>query len=121
MAQVTKATNRWAAVGVAALDGKSLAASARILVVAVGRVENSNMEWREGRTSLRRWGKAPTVAEGITATIVLPRRARITALDGTGTPMQPVPVPSVDGRFRFDIGPQYQTLYYAVQSASPAR
>ena len=113
---VTKASNRWAAVGVAALDGKPLDTSMRILVVAVGRVGNSHMEWRSPeRKSLRRWGEAPTRVEGIGATILLPGRKTLAALDGCGTPTQTVPGSYRNGKTRFILGPRYRTLWYAAR------
>ena len=85
--RVTKATEDWAAVAIGALDGKPLAESSRILVVAAGRVENVNMGWNESRTSISdEWGSGPVLAEGIEATIHLPSGARVAALDGAGQP-----------------------------------
>ncbi|MBN2307349.1 MAG: carbohydrate binding domain-containing protein [Candidatus Hydrogenedentes bacterium] len=113
--QVTGTEGGWAAVAVGALDGKPIAESGRILVVAAGRVENTGMGWNEARTSvLNRWGQAPAVAEGITATIRLPAGAEANALDGTGTPKGGVPLAARAGGVELAIGPEYETLWYGV-------
>jgi hypothetical protein len=112
---VTKAAKDWACVALGALDGKPLAESSKILVVAAGRVENTGMGWNEDRTTVgRNWGNAPTVAEGITATIRLPGAAKVSVLDGTGRPTTAVRATSSPAGTEFEIGPQYKTLWYAV-------
>ncbi|MFO7976710.1 MAG: carbohydrate binding domain-containing protein [Candidatus Hydrogenedentota bacterium] len=113
--KVNKAEENWAAIAVAALDGKPLAKSARILVVAAGRVENTNMGWNEDRTSVQnKWGSAPVVAEGIEAEIVLPAGTSASALDGAGKPKQSVVLETVGSETVLKIGPQYETLWYGI-------
>ena len=113
---VTRAANGWASVAIAALDGKPIAESGRVLVVAAGRVENQNMIWNEERTSVsRKWGNGPTVAEGIEARITLPGGRQMTALTGTGTPTMTVEGTSEEaGVTAYTIGPAYKTLWYGV-------
>ena len=113
--KVTKAEKNWAVVAIAALDGKPVAGSSRILVVAAGRVENTNMGWNEERTSVQsQWGTAPVVAEGIEAIVTLPAGKEAYALDGAGKPKGPVGLqPSPSGTV-LAIGPQYQTLWYGI-------
>ncbi|MEA3364800.1 MAG: hypothetical protein U9Q79_04085, partial [Candidatus Hydrogenedentes bacterium] len=113
--KVTKAENNWAAVAVAALDGKPLAESARILVATAGRIENTNMGWNEERTSVQnKWGSAPVVAEGIEAEITLPAGKKAMALDGAGKPKQPMELQTAGSSIVLTIGPQYETLWYGV-------
>ena len=113
---VTKAESDWASVAVAALDGKAIAESARVLVVAVGRVENQNMGWNEERTSVsRKWGDGPTVAEGIGVRITLPGNRRMSVLSGTGTPLTTITTTTTkDGATTYEVGPGYRTLWYGV-------
>ena len=112
---VTKAEKGWACVALGALDGKPLAESSKTLVVAAGRVENSNLGWNEDRTTVgRNWGSAPTVAEGITATIRFPGAVKVSVLDGIGAPTAQVRTTPAAGGTKFEIGPQYKTLWYAV-------
>jgi len=113
--EVTKAANGWAAVAVGALDGKPIGESTRVLVVAVGRVENSDMGWDDNRRTVsNHWGRAPVVAEGIEATLRVPGRGKVLALDGTGTPKGDVPSEEENGGLTFKLGPQHQTLWYGV-------
>ncbi len=113
--RVERAEGHWACVAIGALDGKPLAKSSKILIAAVGRTENSGMGWNRERTSVgTRWGDAPTVVEGIGATIRLPAGTSVTALDGRGQVVRKVPF-RISGRsIEFTIGPQYQTLWYLV-------
>jgi hypothetical protein len=112
---VTKAEKDWASVAIGALDGRPLSESSKVLVVAAGRTENSNMGWNEDRTSVsRQWGDAPTVVEGISATIRLPAGDTITALDSTGKPTEELPARNVGEEIEFEIGPQYRTLWYGL-------
>jgi len=117
--RVTKAANDWAALAIGALDGKPIAESSRVLVVAVGRVENTNMGWDEKRTTVgKNWGGAPVVCEGIEATVRLPGVKRLVALDGTGAPGAEVkPAAGAPNSAEFQIGPQYKTLWYAGYAA----
>jgi len=113
---VIKAESDWASIAVAALDGKPIADSAKVLVVAVGRVENQNMGWNEERTSVsRKWGDGPTVAEGIGARITLPGNRRMSALSGTGAPQTTVTTATAEnGSTTYEIGANYRTLWYGV-------
>ena len=69
------------------------------------------------------WGHAPFLCEGVPATITLPAKAsRVTcrALDERGEPKADVPVHAdADGRARIDIGPDYRTVWYEIDIASP--
>jgi hypothetical protein len=113
----TTETN-WASIAIAALDGKSIDESERILLVAAGRVENTNMGWNEDRTSVsNRWGTEPTVAEGIPANIIFTTidDLRVQSLDGTGMPKGEVPCHAWEDRgTTFTIGPEYKTLWYLI-------
>jgi len=109
--------SNWASIAMAALDGKPIAESDRVLLVAVGRVENTDMGWNEDRTSVSdRWGTEPTVAEGIPATIKLKSGARhVQSLDGSGAPKDDLPCHKSDeGGTAFSIGAQYKTLWYLI-------
>ncbi len=114
----TTETN-WASIAIAALDGKPISESDKILLVAVGRVENTNMGWNENRTSVsNKWGTEPTVAEGIPATITIHNvpssESTVQLLDGTGMPKGDVPCHESDGETVFTIGAQYKTLWYLI-------
>lgn len=105
----------WAALGLAALDQQPIAESKKMLLVAVGQVGNTGMQWNQERTSVGdKWGREPTIAEGITATVRLPGRVEANALDAAGKVSQALPVQYDRGSSRIEIGPQYKTLWYLV-------
>lgn len=108
----------FAALSLNAVDGQPLARSRRLLLVAVGNVENTGMGWNADHTSVgTRWGSAPTICEGIAARITLAteaRAAKVYALDATGARMGEVPATVSGGTLTFDIGPRFRTLWYEV-------
>ncbi len=107
----------FAALTVVARDGKPLARSDRLLVTAVGRVENQEMGWNAERTSVGdRWGHGPVSAEGIPGRIALrlATPARVYALDGRGARKAALRASWADGLLSFEIGPGNRTLWYEV-------
>ena len=109
--------SNWASIAIAALDGKPIRESDRVLLVAAGRVENTNMGWNEDRTSVSdKWGTEPTVAEGITLDVSLSGvdALRVQSLDGAGAPKDDVPCEISNGKATFSIGAQYETLWYLI-------
>ncbi len=101
-----------------ALDGDTLQNSSRLLLTAVGKVENIGMKWNETRTSVsNQWGEVPTMAEGISGEISLNtnlKTAQIWALKGNGERVKLVPSELKDGVLRFSIGPEHQTVWYEI-------
>ncbi len=111
--------NNFAALTLTAMDQKPTAQSGRLLLTLVGKVENQNMGWNADRTSVGdQWGQGPTVAEGIPAIVTLRTNGPRTvwALDGTGRHSRRVPSIYADGTVTFTVGPQYQTLWYSLES-----
>ncbi|MEI8290369.1 MAG: hypothetical protein WCH99_12935, partial [Verrucomicrobiota bacterium] len=101
-----------------AADGQPLARSGRLLLTAAGNVENTGMGWNANHTSVgKQWGQSPTICEGIEARVTINSEAKnikVYALDGAGARGGEVPV-SVDvGKFFFNIGPRFKTLWYEV-------
>ncbi|HEX2950198.1 MAG TPA: carbohydrate binding domain-containing protein, partial [Armatimonadota bacterium] len=79
----------WAAISLTVMDGQNFNSHSRILVTATGNVENTGMVWKNPEKSSvgRNWGKAPSLVEGIPATISLPvaaNRVQAWALDELG-------------------------------------
>ena len=72
----------WAVIQVTVLDGDDFKSARRVLVTATGYAENTGMKWHDaGKTSVGRdWGQAPSLVEGVAATIKLPRRAKAEGL-----------------------------------------
>lgn len=108
----------FAALALNAVDGQPLARSRRLLLTAVGNVENTGMGWNADHTSVgTRWGSAPTICEGIAARITLATEARgasVHALDAAGARMAEVPATASGGKLTFDVGPRFRTLWYEV-------
>lgn len=108
----------WACFGLVAADGKPLAESGRALLALASRVENSNMGWDEARKTVgKNWGTDPVVAQGVAAEVVLPgaARPRVTALGPDGKPGAAVPVTGGPGAWRVALGPEFKTLWYAIE------
>ncbi len=112
-----QSANNFASFALAALDGRPIAQSKRLLLVACGRVENTGMVWNDQRTSVAdRWGTAPTVVEGIALQVTVPGSlARVAALDGTAVPQAEVPTSSVGGATVLDLGPSWKTVWYYLE------
>ncbi len=107
--------NNFAAMTLAAIDGKPLAKSDRLLLTIVGKGENLEMGWNADRTSVgRSWGHGPVQAEGIPATLVVrnPGVKSAWALDPTGARKAAVPVSVAGGTATVTIGPSYETVWY---------
>lgn len=108
----------FAVIALNAADGKPLPSAGRLLLTAVGGVENSGMGWNAERTSVgTKWGAAPTLCEGISAKVGIATRARtakIHPLDGSGARLGEIPGELKGGTLTFEIGPEFQTLWYEI-------
>jgi hypothetical protein len=101
----------YANITLAAIDGKPVRESKKLLLTALARVENKGQVWNGGRTAVK-WGEGPTVAEPVAFTLDLPQgRWRVRAMDGAGRANRTVPVRNG----RFSTGPRYATLWYLVE------
>jgi len=117
--------NEFCHVGISSLDGKALRDSSRILVVAVGRVENTGQYWmNRARTRLDgTWhvgfGTAPVLIDPIEGRLTLERNSSadgvgIYALDGAGKRVKDVAFEVAGKDVSFDIGRPYETIYYEI-------
>ena len=110
--------HNFAVLTINAADGLPLARSGRLLLTAAGNVENTGMNWNANHTSVgKQWGHAPTICEGIEARVTINSEAKninVYALDGAGARAGEVPVSVDAGKFFFNIGPRFKTLWYEV-------
>jgi hypothetical protein len=130
--------NGFGVIGVSSVDGKSIGESERLLLIALGYAANSGMELREyesGKVVARvrqdsvelrefngpvtcagSWGSAPTLVEGLRVKVALKVEGSVEvwALDNTGARKTRVPVRQEGGSVVFEVGPEYQTLWYEV-------
>jgi hypothetical protein len=115
--EMSPTERNWASIALAALDAKPIAESSRVLLVAAGGIENTDMGWNDKRTTVgRNWGKSPIIAEGIPATVTLPGGVKVSALDPAGTRKAEVAAAAAgDGRVAVKIGPEHATLWYLVE------
>jgi hypothetical protein len=115
----------FAVLTLSAVDGRPLANSGRLLLVAAGNVENTGMGWNADHTSVgTQWGRAPTICEGIGAKVSLAtaaKAARVYALDGAGARAGEVPATLAAGQISFDIGPRFKTLWYEIVAEQDRR
>jgi hypothetical protein len=86
----------------------------RWLITATGYAENTGMGWKnaEHTTVGRDWGQAPSLVEGIPATLTLPGATTAWALDECGQRKAELPVRAGI----VEIGPQHGTLWYEIET-----
>lgn len=111
-------TFNWATIVLASIDGKSIENSSAILLVAAGRVENSDMQWNEDKTTVGgEWGNSPTRAEGIPAKIYFENmhKFKVYVLDPAGNIGDEIKVKRKDQQRSFVIGAQHKTLWYLLK------
>ena len=110
----------WSVVSLTAIEGNLASAPARILIIATGDIENTNMRWTSAEKNSvgRNWGEAPTLVEVVPARLTLPipaARVQAWALDERGQRKTQLPVQAdAQGRAAVVIGPRSRTLWYEV-------
>ena len=107
----------WAAVALTSMDDLPLDRSQRMLLVAMSKAENQDMGWDEGRTTVgTRWGKGPTVVEGVGMKVKFGagRTLWTYPLDGRGA-RSGEPVVSAAGEVC--PGPDNKTIWYELAAA----
>ena len=115
-------TGHFAAITVNSLTPQLLERSARFLITACGKLENTGQRWNEARTSVGDdWGKAPTLIQPVRADITLRTDvhdvlARLTALDGAGKPAAEFDLGAVkNGRISFSLPTEAGTIWYLLE------
>ncbi|MEK7767862.1 MAG: hypothetical protein AAB368_16650, partial [bacterium] len=106
----------YACFALVALDDRPVAESQRLLVALASRVENQGMTWNADRSSVGRgWGKGPTIAEIVPATLTLPGTGwKAESLDGFGAPAATLPVESSGGATRIRLNDSHPSLWYSL-------
>jgi hypothetical protein len=115
----------WATLSVTAQAGSldDYTVPATLLVVATGRIENTDMQWKdEARNSVgNNWGRAPTLIEVIPFALELPvarSRVQAWALSETGQRSMELVVEAVAGGSRVVADGSADTLWYEVSVAA---
>jgi len=103
------------------MEGDLAKGPARLLLLAAGSAENTDMKWEDGRQGSvgRHWGQAPSVVEGVAGDVTLPvpaERVRVWVLNECGRRQAELPVKArPNGRTVVSIGPQQRTLWYEIE------
>jgi hypothetical protein len=117
----------FSATSATSLDGKPLAESERILLVAAARSANTGQAWNAERTCLSSWGRAPVRIEPVEGKVVVLRRAapeggvppifHLSPLDGRGRPIgEPQRIEVRDGALVAVLRADPPTLWYSLQT-----
>lgn len=124
--------NGFSCLGITVLEGETFTNASRLLITALGAVQNSGQSWYVYPNSptifpppldatityRNQIGTAPTLAEGVNAGFFLPYYATnisVRALSSNGQFVSSLPVSNVSGGCRFHIGPSYKALWYDVR------
>ena len=108
----------FATVAISSLTTEPIKSSANLLLTAVGRADNTNSKYNEDHTKQLDVGEGPIQVEIIEATIEIEtdkRNLRVMAINPQGFITGYIPSEYMDGIFRFEIGKEYQSMYYLIQ------
>lgn len=115
----------WATLSITAQSGSldDYAAGSSMLVVATGRTENTDMQWKDAsRTSVgSNWGRAPTLIEVVPFALelpVAPSRVEAWALNETGQRGAELVVEAIAGGSRVVVDGGSDTLWYEISVAA---
>lgn len=109
----------FATVAASALDDQPLAASARILLTAVGRAENTGFTYNLLRNRRVASGTGPILTDPVRARVAIrtsQTNLRVVPIAADGTRGEPLAATHADGTLRFEIGPEAKTIYYLLES-----
>jgi hypothetical protein len=86
--------NTFCTIQLSSLDRKAIASASRMLLIAGGRVENTDQKWNSAGTDVINWGGPPTLIEQVRGSLTLrhiePAHAvRLQPIDGSGQPLGP--------------------------------
>jgi len=110
----------WCTLTLTTLEGSLPAGPARLLVTATGKAENTEMTWKNAQHDSvgRNWGKAPSLVEGIPATLTFPvaaSRVQAWVLDESGQRRTALRVRAAAGKSSLMLDPKWKTLWYEIQ------
>ncbi len=112
--------NNFCSIMLNALDGDSIAQASRLLLTTGTRVENTGMQWDATRSRVTEQGRAPTLIEPLTGSIVLrnlveAKRVFAQPLDGTGHRLgEPISAQKTTAGWEISVG-QPATTWYEIR------
>ncbi|HTC20673.1 MAG TPA: hypothetical protein VK859_07495, partial [bacterium] len=108
----------WAALFAVSLDQKPLDKSAKFVVIADARAENSGQTYNATRTALKNPGTAPILIQGVKAVVSIVvdpgMNYKVLPLDESGGEGKPLKTVIEHGGLKFTISPADHTSYYLV-------
>ena len=108
----------FATVAISSLTDEPIKRSTNMLLTAVGRADNTDSKYNENRTRQLDPGHGPIQVEVIEATIELAtdkKNLRVMSVNPQGMITGYMPSAYEDGVFRFEIGKEFQSMYYLIQ------
>ena len=109
----------FATVAISTLTDEPIKSSTNMLLTAVGRADNTNSKYNKDHNQQLEAGHGPIQVEIIEATIEIEtdkRNLRVMAINPQGFIIGYIPSEYKDGIFRFEIGKEYQSMYYLIQN-----
>jgi len=109
----------FATIAISSLTDDPIKSSPNMLLTAVGRADNTNAVYNEERNIQFDPGHGPIQVEIIEATIEIETdipNLRVFSVNPQGFIIGYIPSSYKDGIFRFEIGKEYQSMYYLIQS-----
>ncbi|MDY0099432.1 MAG: hypothetical protein RBR81_09530 [Bacteroidales bacterium] len=109
----------FATVAISSLTDDPIKSSANMLLTAVGRADNTDAVYNKERTLQIDPGHGPIQVEIIEAVIEIETdkvNLRVFSVNPQGFITGYIPSSYKDGVFRFEIGKEYQSMYYLIQS-----
>jgi len=108
----------WATITVTVMEGGDFKTAKKLLITATGDTENTDLHWKDAaKTSTGRDpGKAPSLVEGVPATISLPLNGNFKAwaLDEHGGRKREVPLKKGNNGLEIELSPEQKTLWWEV-------
>ncbi|MBN2443907.1 MAG: hypothetical protein JXJ04_21270 [Spirochaetales bacterium] len=122
----------YCALSLSSLSGSSIEEPGTFLLTALGTVRNTDSKWfiypdkrvkfpppRGKEVTMRnKWGKFPTIVEGIQAKITIynsTKNPEVYSLDGRGERRGKIDVTAGTGSFSFEISSENKTLWYEIE------
>lgn len=108
----------FATVAISSLTDEPINNSSNMLLTAVGRAENSNSVYNDDHTQVLDVGHGPILVEVIEATIEIKtnkKNLRVMSINPQGMITGYMPSSYKDGVFQFEIGKEFQSMYYLIQ------
>jgi hypothetical protein len=109
----------FATVAISSLTNDPIKSSGNMLLTAVGRADNTEAKYNKERNIQLDPGHGPIQVEVIEASIEIQTdktNLRVFSVNPQGFIIGYIPSEYKDGVFRFEIGKQYQSMYYLIQS-----